>query len=139
MNNPAAASAALPVAHAVLRILIVLNWLYGAAILLLLAMPTRQWIMTSLGLSPGAEADRVILSLQAIAVFGVAAVPVNYIILARLLAIVETVRVGDPFVAANAARLQVIAWALRDSRPSRIASCRLARSTSMRANIRRAD
>jgi hypothetical protein len=112
MNNSAPVSAALPIAHAVLRVLLVLNWLYGAAILLLLAMPTERWIMTSLDLSPGAEADRVIRSLQAIAVFGVAAVPVNYIILARLLAIVETVRAGDPFVAANAARLQVIAWAL---------------------------
>ena len=106
------ASAALPIAHSVLRVLLVLNWLYGAAILLLLAMPTRAWIMTSLNLTPGREADSVILGLQAIAVFGVAAVPVNYVILARLLSIVETVRAGDPFVAANAARLQVIAWAL---------------------------
>ena len=32
--------------------------------------------------------------------------------LKRLLAIVETVRAGDPFVAANAYRLQTIAWAL---------------------------
>ena len=30
----------------------------------------------------------------------------------RLLAIVETVRAGDPFVAPNADRLQAIAWAL---------------------------
>jgi hypothetical protein len=30
----------------------------------------------------------------------------------RLLAIVQTVRAGDPFVAANANRLQAIAWAL---------------------------
>lgn len=36
----------------------------------------------------------------------------NYLILKRLLAIVDTVREGDPFVAANAARLQTIAWAL---------------------------
>jgi len=33
-------------------------------------------------------------------------------ILTRLLAMVETVRAGDPFVAANASRLQAIAWAL---------------------------
>ena len=39
-------------------------------------------------------------------------IPVNYFILKRLLAIVGTVRAGDPFVAANAARLQSIAWAL---------------------------
>ena len=41
-----------------------------------------------------------------------AAIPLNYLILKRLLAIVDTVREGDPFVAANAARLQTIAWAL---------------------------
>jgi hypothetical protein len=39
-------------------------------------------------------------------------VPLNHAILARLLAMVETVRRGDPFVAANARRLQAIAWAL---------------------------
>ena len=37
---------------------------------------------------------------------------VNHVVLKRLLAIVETVRGGDPFVAANASRLQAIAWAL---------------------------
>jgi len=43
-------SAALPIAYAVLRILIVLNWLYAAAIaVLLLVMPHEQWIMKSFG------------------------------------------------------------------------------------------
>jgi hypothetical protein len=37
---------------------------------------------------------------------------VSHILLKRLLAIVGTVRAGDPFVAANANRLQAIAWAL---------------------------
>ena len=42
MTKPAS-SAALPIAHVVLRILIVLNWLFGVAIAtLLVAMPTRQ-------------------------------------------------------------------------------------------------
>jgi hypothetical protein len=113
MPNPAPSSAALPIAHAVLRILIVLNWLYGVAILVLLVfMPTEQWIMTSLKLSPSPEADRVIFGLHAIAVLGLVAVPVNYLVLKRLLAIVETVRAGDPFVATNAQRLQAIGWAL---------------------------
>ena len=106
-------SGALPIANVVLRLLIVLNWLSGAAILaLLVAMPTEQWIMTSLGLSPSPEAERLILGLHAVAVVGLAAIPVNYVVLKRLLAIVETVRAGDPFVVANAHRLQAIAWAL---------------------------
>ncbi len=112
MSRPAS-SAALPIAHVVLRILIVLNWFSGAAIAtLLVAMPTRQWILSALDLSPSPEADQVILGLRAIAVVGLVAIPLNYVVLTRLLAIVETVRAGDPFVAANASRLQTIAWAL---------------------------
>jgi len=112
MSTPAS-SAALPIAYVVLRILIVLNWLSGAAIAtLLVAMPTRQWIMSALDLSPSPEADQLIMGLHAIALVGLAAIPLNYAVLKRLLAIVETVRAGDPFVAANASRLRAIAWAL---------------------------
>ena len=112
MSTPAP-SAALPIAHVVLRILIVLNWLSGAAIaVLLVALPTRQWIMTALHLSPSPEADQLIMGLRAIAVVGLVGIPLNFIVLKRLLAIVETVRAGDPFVAANAMRLQAIAWTL---------------------------
>jgi len=113
MSRPVSSSAALPIVYVVLRILIVLNWVSGAAIFtLLVAMPTRQWIMSALDLSPGPEADRLIMGLRAMAVIGLATIPLNYIVLRRLLAIVETVRAGDPFVAANASRLQAIAWAL---------------------------
>ena len=52
------------------------------------------------------------MGLRAVGVIGVALVPLYYIALKRLLAIVETVRAGDPFVAANARRLKVIAWVL---------------------------
>jgi hypothetical protein len=113
MSQSASSSAALPIAHLVLRILIVLNWLSAAAILvLLLVMPNQQWIMSAFKLSPSPEADRLIFGLRAIAVIGLAASPLHYIVLERLLAIVETVRAGDPFVAANARRLQAIAQTL---------------------------
>lgn len=113
MSNPTSSSAALPIAHVVLRILIVLNWLGGAAILaLLVVMPNEQWIMSAFKLSPSPEAERLVMGLRAIAVLGLAAIPLNHAILKRLLAIVETVRGGDPFIAANASRLQAIAWAL---------------------------
>ena len=113
MSRPASSSAALPIAYVVLRILIVVNWLGGAAIAtLLVAMPTRRWIMSALELSPSPEAERLILGLHAIALIGLAAIPLNYVVLKRLLTIVETVRAGDPFVAANASRLRAIAWAL---------------------------
>src|SRR5829696_5951399 len=113
MPRPATSSAALPIAHAVLRILIVVNWLGGAAILaLLVVMPNEQWIMSAFKLSPSPDAERLVMGLRVIAVLGLAAIPLNHAVLKRLLAIVETVRGGDPFVAANADRLQAIAWAL---------------------------
>ena len=46
------------------------------------------------------------------AALGIPVILLDYVVLKRLLAIVETVRTGDPFVAANAYRLQAIAWAL---------------------------
>ncbi len=69
-------------------------------------MPNEQWIMSAFELSPSPEADRLVLGLRAIAVLGLVAIPLNYVVLKRLLAIVETVREGDPFVAANAIATQ---------------------------------
>jgi len=110
---PRSYSAALPTAYVVLRILIVLNWLVGAAfVALLVVAPNEQWIMTAYKLSPSPEAERLILGLRVIVVLVLATIPLNYVVLKRLLAIVETVRAGDPFVAANAYRLRAIAWAL---------------------------
>src|SRR5258705_8272748 len=113
MSMPTISSAALPIAYVVLRILIVLNWLMGAAILaLLIVMPNEEWIMASFKLSPSPEAERLIMGLRAIAVVGLATIPLTYAVLKRLVAIVETVRAGEAFVATNAYRLQAIAWAL---------------------------
>jgi DUF2975 family protein len=113
MSSPASSSAALPIAYVMLRILVVVNWLGGAAILaLLVVMPNEQWIMTAFKLSPSPEAERLVMGLRAIAVLGLAAIPLNHAVLKRLLAIVKTVRAGEPFVAANASRLQAIAWVL---------------------------
>ena len=112
MSKPSSSSAALPLAHVLLRILIVGNWLWAVAILALFVAPHKQWLMKSFELSASPEADRLILGMRAIMVLGLVVIPLNYLILKRLLAIVETVRAGDPFVAANAARLQAVAWAL---------------------------
>ena len=113
VSTQTSSSAALPIAHVLLRILVVLNWVMCAVILvLLIAMPNREWIISAFDLSPSLEADRVVFSLRAIAMIGLATVPLNYVVFKRLLAIVDTVRTGDPFVAANASRLQTIAWSL---------------------------
>ena len=113
MVKSVSSSAALPIAHLLLRFLILANWFWAVAILVLLvAMPHEQWIMRAFILSPSADADRFIMAMRVIASLGLLVLPLNYLVFKRLLAIVETVRAGDPFVAANAARLQAIAWAL---------------------------
>ena len=113
MSKAISSSAAVPIAYVLLRILIVVNWLGGAAILaLLVVLPNEQWIMSAFKLSPSPEAARLVMGLRTIAVLGLAAIPINHAVLKRLRAIVETIRAGEPFVAANASRLQVIAWAL---------------------------
>src|SRR5215831_13726098 len=99
MSRPVSSSAALPLAFVVLRILIVLNWLGGAAILaLLFIMPNEEWIMSAFKLSPSPEAEQLVMGLRAIAVLGLTVIPLNHVVLKRLVAIVETVRAGDPFV-----------------------------------------
>jgi hypothetical protein len=107
-------SSALPIAYVVLRILIVLNWLYGAAILGLVTFTfvNEAWFMKAIHVPAGIDAQPIMTGLRTIALLGVAAVPLNHIALKRLLRIVETVGRGDPFVAANAYRLHAIAWVL---------------------------
>ena len=111
MPKSAPASAALPIVHLALRLLIVVNWIGGAMILtLLLVSPNREWIMSAFKLTPSPDTERLIIALRVIASIGLAAIPMHYAILKRLLAIVETVRDGDPFIAMNAQRLETIAW-----------------------------
>jgi uncharacterized membrane protein len=107
-------SSMLPAARASLSILIVLNWLVGAGILTLLiaTIVAEQWTFAALGITPSSGIPSMIAGLRTIALLGLVAIPLNHAVLRRLLAIVETVRGGDPFVAANAHRLQVIAGVL---------------------------
>jgi hypothetical protein len=109
-----AQSSALRLAWAALRVLIVLNWLFGAAILALLlaTIVAEQWTFAALGITTASGIPAMMAGLRAIAALGLVAVPINDLILRRLLAIVGTVRAGDPFLAANAGRLQAIGWAL---------------------------
>jgi DUF2975 family protein len=107
-------STALPIAHFGLRILIVLNWIYGAVVLAILVamIVAEQWMMTALGVPSSAQSAPLLMGMRAIAALGIVAVPLNLAVLRRLLAMVQTVRAGDPFVAANARSLQAIAWFL---------------------------
>ena len=107
-------SSALPVARAALRTLILLNGLFGAAILALLiaTVVAERWTFAALGLPPSPSVGPMMMGMRAIAMLGLVAIPLNHAVLRRLIAIVETVREGDPFVATNANRLNAIAWVL---------------------------
>ena len=107
-------SSCLPVAFIGLRILIVLNWIYGAGVFFLLVgmLAAHHWMMRALGFPLSAQSGTVLLGMRVIAALGFAAIPLNFAILDRLLAMVLTVRTGDPFVSANAYRLQAIGWFL---------------------------
>jgi len=113
VSKTTSSSPALPIAFITLRILIVVNWVMaGAIVVLLVALPNEQWIRSAFKLTQSPDADRVVMGLRAIALIGLAIVPLNYAVLKHLLAIVRTVRQGDPFVALNALRLRSIAWML---------------------------
>jgi hypothetical protein len=111
---PRTSSTALPIAYVVLRILIVLNWIYAAIVLSILVglFTAQQWTVTALGVPPSAQSASLVMGMRAIAALGLLAVPLNLALLRRLVAMVKTVRAGDPFVAANAYRLQAMAWLL---------------------------
>src|SRR5262245_20901346 len=101
----------LSISHRVLRILITLNWLFGAAVLgmLIWTFIAPEFVARALHVD---GSPRALVGMRLIMVMGVAAAPVGNALLSRLLRIVETVRVGDPFVTENASRLQGIAWAV---------------------------
>jgi hypothetical protein len=105
-------TAALPIAYVVLRILVILNILWGLSILALLlgTVFAHEWTLMALGITPEHAIRGILLGLQGIAALGLVVIALNHQILKRLVAMVETVRAGDPFVAANAYRLHAIAW-----------------------------
>ena len=107
-------STALPMAYVFLRILVLLNWVFAACVFALLAFTfvNEAWTMKALGVTGMSDAVQVMWAMRGIAGLGVAAALPNYMILKRLLSMVDTVRAGDPFVAANAYRLHAIAWLL---------------------------
>jgi hypothetical protein len=107
-------SALLPTAYVVLRVLILLNWVFGICIagLLIYTFVNEPWAMKGLGVTDYPNPQAVMNGMRAVAALGFAGIFLNFAILRRLLAMVMTVRAGDPFVPENAYRLQAIAWVL---------------------------
>jgi hypothetical protein len=111
---PRTQPAVLPVAFVAIRILIIVNFVAGGAILALLGVTfwKELWAMKALGIAAFPDPHAALTAMRAIAALGIVAAFLNYGLLQRLVAMVETVRRGDPFVAENARRLQAIAWVL---------------------------
>jgi hypothetical protein len=116
MSQPQAApgpNTVLPIAYLVLRLLVLLNWsMLVLIVVLLVAMPNERWIMSAFQLTPSPEASRLVMGMRFIALIGALSVPLHNVLLKRLLAICDTVRDGDPFVALNATRLRTVAQVL---------------------------
>ena len=104
----------LTLSRRVLHVLIKLNLLMGALILALLiaSLIAESWVMRALGARPAPGNSMLFVGMRLIMVIGICSVPIAHLVLTRLLAIVETVKVGNPFVMANAVRLKTIAWAI---------------------------
>lgn len=105
---------ALAVARPVIRGLMVLNIIYGLGIAALLCSSffIDGWPERPLGFDLVNGHPLLGLGLHAIVVVGLVGAVIVHTILRRLQAIVDTVRVGDPFILENAKRLDAIAWSV---------------------------
>jgi hypothetical protein len=106
--------ASLSLSRKILRLVIALNWLAGIGIvgLLIATMVAPELFMEAMGFKVDAGNRMLIPGARMVMIIGIVSVPVMHVVLTRLLAIVNTVRDGDPFITANAHRLQTIAWAV---------------------------
>lgn len=104
----------LVLSRTVLQMLVKLNVILAILIfaLFIATLIAGGPVMRALGAIPTPDSGRLMLGMRGIMVIGILAAPVVHFIYTRLLAIVETVNAGDPFVIENAARLQTIAWAI---------------------------
>lgn len=105
---------ALAVARPVIRILVIVNITYALLIggLLVFSFLMEGWPWRALGFDLVHAHPWLPLGLRAIVVIGLIGAAIVHTILRRLLAIVDTVRAGDPFILDNARRLEVIAWSV---------------------------
>ena len=109
-----ASAQALAVARPVIQGLVVLNIVYALCLAGLLATSffIDGWPERPLGFAMVDGHPLVGYGLRAIVVLGVIGAAIVHTVLRRLLAIVDTVRVGDPFILENARRLDAIAWSV---------------------------
>jgi hypothetical protein len=99
----------------VVRIAIVLNRLFLAAVvvgLLLSWIFPAQFVALLLQPSPGTDVGSALTGVRLLMLLGLAMAVVTDRLLAALAQIIASAGAGDPFISANARRLQTIGWAL---------------------------
>src|SRR5467141_5314277 len=94
-----------------LRILIVLNWIFGALIFALLAISfqAEEWTWRALGVGAVGGHEGVVAGMRAVMVIGIVGTPIAYVVFSLLRRIVESVRTGEPFTMDFANDLATIA------------------------------
>lgn len=106
----------LRLARLTVKLLTAANLVSAAGFLMggLLTFPMHDWVATHLSgkYGKGLDADGVILALRVMFALGVGACAVARVVLDRLAGMIATVGQGDPFIAANARRLEDLGWAL---------------------------
>ena len=113
-------------------VILVLGWLNAAYAVVLLALFVFSFFIEGWPQRPlGDFADahpQVGNGLRAIVLVAVVGAGLVHLVLRRLLAIVDTVRAGDPFILENAHRLQAIAWCVVGLEMLRLAVAAIARA-----------
>ena len=124
---------ALALARPAILLATVLILLYGAVILVFFtgSFFIEGWPAKPLGYDPATMHAYLPLGLRAVELLGLVVVGLVFLILRRLLAIVDSVRSGDPFVRANAERLQTIAWCLLGIELLRVAVAAIAHAVAI--------
>lgn len=104
---------ALTASRLALRALIPLNLLVGSLMVafLVLTLIAGDWVMRAIAL-PGGDPPTLLQGMRIVLAIFIVSIGVTHILLTRLSAIVESVRLGDAFVVGNAVRLKTMAWAL---------------------------
>ena len=138
IRTSARASSTLRLAQVTLRSLIILNWVLGAVILALLmaSLLAGDWTWRALGVGGAADLPRVAAGMRAIMGIGLVGAAFHYIVLTRLLRIVESVGVGEAFTTGNADRLRAIAYGLLGSELLHLGVVAIASAVSKQVPLR---
>jgi hypothetical protein len=124
---------ALTLARPAILLAILLNLIYVAVILALFigSFFIPGWPAKPLHYDPATMHAYLPLGLRSVELLGLVVLGLVYLILRRLLAIVDSVRAGDPFVLVNSKRLQMIAWCLLGIELLRIAVAAIGAAVSI--------